>query len=69
MAQGPVVFLKISEEQVGEFDAIMVPVPYETRSFDNGWGCCGASYFLNYTDIVDLPDFDYNLAPRMHRCS
>ena len=41
ISQGPVVFLKLAEATVGEYDALMTPVPYSAKSFSDYYGPYG----------------------------
>ena len=64
--KGPIIFLKLAQEDVGEFDGVFSPGSGYSASMNN-WSPQGA-WMLNYTHIQELPDNDFNLAPRLHTC-
>ena len=61
-------FLKLSEQDVGEYDALFSPVPYIENDFGTNFGWGGLEYYFNYTLITEKFGDTYNLSPRMHRC-
>lgn len=60
-AKGPIVFLKIGESTAGQYDAVIVSTQ---TSFDSLEGFDSDGHFLNYTQVQDLYQNKYNLAPR-----
>ena len=63
--KGPIIFLKLAQEDAGEFDAVFSPGGgYEETMnyFDR------MDLMLNYTQIQGLVDSETNLAPRFHTC-
>lgn len=42
-------FLKLAEVNVGGYDAIMAPAPYQIEIFDDVYGRYGVAYYFNYT--------------------
>ena len=51
---GPIVFLKLAENKIGEYDAIFVP---NDNTDDN-------TVFWNYTKVMDTTHSQYNFSPR-----
>ena len=66
MSLGPVFFLYFVEELLGQFDAIMLPPPWEGMHFAD-WEYRGhwpRDESFNYTKIREEFGDTYNLAPR-----
>ena len=66
MSLGPVFFLYFEEEHLGQFDAIMLPPPWEGMYFAD-WEYRGhwpRDESFNYTKIREEFGDTYNLAPR-----
>ena len=68
IAKGPVIFLKLSEVFIGEYDGI-----FYNRKFDGDdkWlaGVIDNGYYINYNNVQNLEDFGkHNLAPRYQTC-
>lgn len=61
--KGPIIFLRLSEKQVGEYDAIFSSIEQQVENI-NKWEA--TYWYLNYTQITGevLKDDDYNLSPR-----
>jgi hypothetical protein len=63
--KGPIIFLRLSEKTVGEYDGIYSS-SHENVSNLNEWIDNG--YYLNYTQVRGVTDGQYNLSPRMQFC-
>lgn len=61
---GPLVFLSTSEKQEGQIDAIFSPGSPGVYSSDDYADYATEGLFLNYTQIQDTYENEYNLAPR-----
>ena len=62
--QGPIIFLKLAEGDVGQFDGIMQPTKGDSLDgFKQN-----AGIFLNYSRISEVVGNDFNLAPRKMFC-
>jgi len=64
--KGPIVFLKLGEATSGQYDAIFTPISVDFNQFNDFEE---PNYFLNYTQIHNLYNTTYNLAPRKQFCS
>lgn len=61
--KGPIIFLKLAEGQIGQYDAIVYP----TVTFDQGIEGYSntAGIFVNFTQVQNLvAGKNYNLVPR-----
>ena len=68
IAKGPVIFLKLSETFVGEYDGV-----FYNREVDYsiGWTATydDSGYYIDYNAVKELDDFDkHNLSPRYQTC-
>lgn len=56
--KGPIIFLRLSENSIGQFDGILYPSKYgNEESNQNG-------YFLDYTKVMNVTNNKFNLSPR-----
>ncbi len=65
ITKGPVIFMKLSENIVGEFDGVFQS--FENIHLTQAWlpRLRDDGYYINYTQVSMLPDFSkHNLAPR-----
>ena len=68
IAAGPIVFLKLSENKSGSYDAIITASGQKIKHFDEFHPKNAG--FLNYTQIVDLFEDDpIRVSPRKQWCS
>ena len=65
--KGPIIFLKLAQEDAGEFDGVFSPGGGYHQNM-NSWSPDNMAFMLNYTRIQELPGNDFNLAPRLHTC-
>ena len=59
--KGSIIFLRLSEKQVGEYDAIFSEIGLQTPDI-NSWG--PTLNYLNYTQVRAITNDEYNLSPR-----
>ena len=65
ISKGPIIFLKLAQADVGEFDGVF----YHGGGYHsdmNTWS--NWNEMLNYTQVKELYADEYNLAPRFHDC-
>ena len=65
---GPIIFMRLSEKTVGEYDGIFSSSKSTVNDFSD-WE--ESSYSLNYVRVKQLmeqSDKDYNLSPRLQFC-
>ena len=65
ISKGPIIFLKLAQEDAGEFDGVFSPgggYDPAMNSFSD------MSRMLNYTHVEELYKDEFNLAPRWHTC-
>ena len=61
---GPIIFLRLAEKSVGEYDAIFSNRNLEVSDFLSWYD---SGFLINYSQVKDM-DLDYNLSPRMQFC-
>ena len=65
--RGPIIFLKLAEGDIGQYDAIIYPSKggddLQLDEFSNFDG-----HFINYTKAMEVTDAQYNFAPRKQFC-
>lgn len=67
ISKGPIIFLKLAEGTTGEIDAIVTPTQVPLTSFNTYNNFDGI--FLNYTQVLNLYNEEYNLSPRKQFCN
>ena len=65
-ASGPVIFLKLAESSVGQYDAILTPNMVELDDYNEFTN--DDSQYFNYSRIFDLYQDDLNISPRKQFC-
>ena len=63
---GPIIFLKMGEQSVGQFDAIITPNEFTVGDFGQ-FENSDANRFLNFSKAMEQAG-NYNLAPRKQWC-
>jgi hypothetical protein len=64
--KGPIIFLKLAEGNVGQYDGIIYPQNSRktgSSGFTNSYGV-----FLNFTRVEEATNSKYNFAPRKQMC-
>jgi hypothetical protein len=63
--QGPIIFLKLAEGDIGQYDGIIYP---SSSTFSGIGDFVQYGTFINYTRVNELVENEYNLAPRKQFC-
>ena len=64
--KGPIVFLKVAELQVGNYDGQVVINDKVKSNYNSDSYYLYSKRSLNYTQIMNVTENDYNLSPRMY---
>lgn len=64
--KGPIIFLKLAEGNVGQYDGIIYPTSSKESNSEGYSNKNGV--FLNYTRVIETTKSQYNFAPRKQMC-